>query len=42
MDEIAERDMQHITNIKMEPKRSGLDVWLNLLKKPLKIQSPVQ
>jgi GTP pyrophosphokinase len=35
MDEIAEKGMQHITNIKMEPEESGLDVWLNLLKEAL-------
>jgi GTP pyrophosphokinase len=34
MDEIAEKGMQHITNIKMELP-SGLDVWLNLLKEAL-------
>jgi GTP pyrophosphokinase len=33
MDEIAEKGMQHITNIKMElPKKVAWDVWLNLLK----------
>jgi GTP pyrophosphokinase len=34
MDEIAEKGMQHITNIKWSYRRK-LDVWLNLLKEAL-------
>jgi GTP pyrophosphokinase len=30
MDEIAEKGMQHITNIKWSYRRKWLDVWLNL------------
>jgi hypothetical protein len=36
---LQRKDMQLITNIKMAPQRGGLDVWLNLLKKHLKIQT---
>jgi GTP pyrophosphokinase len=35
MDEIAEKGMQHITNIKWSYRRKWLDVWLNLLKEAL-------
>jgi hypothetical protein len=38
MDEIAEKGMQHITNIKWSYRRKWLDVWLNLLKEARKLR----
>jgi hypothetical protein len=36
---LQRKDMQLITNIKMATPEGGLDVWLNLLKKHLKIHT---